>query len=77
MCRIVRADIYDEMYNIQEGRCAICNEHSTNNKKLVVDHNHRTNKVRKLLCRECNLGIGYLRESEKILSSAISYLKNI
>jgi len=39
-----------------------------------IDHNHKTGKLRGILCSLCNSAIGQLRESEDILLSAISYL---
>lgn len=39
-----------------------------------VDHNHKTNKVRGLLCKRCNMGIGYMKDNLFILSKAIQYL---
>jgi len=55
---------YNKLFNQQKGRCLICNEQ----KKLCVDHNHKTNKVRGLLCTRCNTALGkyedwYLRYS--------------
>lgn len=39
----------------QKGRCAICQRPETGfKKKLHVDHNHQTGKVRGLLCATCN-----------------------
>ena len=51
--------------------CAICKIEAT---ILHVDHNHKTGKIRALLCNQCNRGIGYLKESPEILNSAIQYL---
>jgi hypothetical protein len=65
--------MYDEMVLIQESKCAICNQ--VPDRKLVVDHNHSTNKVRSLLCDHCNQGIGLLKENIEILTSAINYLR--
>ncbi len=44
-----------KMSDWQQQRCAICNRHESEFKKrLCVDHNHRTSKVRGLLCFYCN-----------------------
>lgn len=71
---------YAELHKKQNGLCAICfkPETATRNgkvKSLAVDHCHDTGKIRGLLCSDCNTGIGKLKESEKILISAIQYLK--
>ena len=52
--------------------CQICGKDG--DVELCVDHDHKTGKVRGLLCRYCNLGIGNLQDSPKLLRSAISYL---
>jgi hypothetical protein len=44
-----------KMFKAQEGCCAICARHESQFKiKLSVDHNHKTGKVRALLCYPCN-----------------------
>ena len=68
---------YNLLFLKQEGKCAICSTHQKDLKSnLGVDHNHKTNKVRGLLCFNCNMGIGYLKDNIKTLSKAISYLKS-
>ena len=41
---------------------------------LHVDHDHRTNSVRGLLCGSCNRGIGLLQENPKHLYRAAQYI---
>lgn len=68
---------YNILFAVQEGRCKICNKHQSEFKrKLAVDHDHKTNEVRGLLCNKCNTGIGLLKEDLEILKSAISYIKD-
>jgi NAD-dependent SIR2 family protein deacetylase len=55
----------------QSHRCAICHGKP---ETWHVDHDHETRVVRGLLCNDCNLGIGRLREDPDILRAAISYL---
>ena len=64
---------YESMCGVQKGRCAVCGIRPK--KRLCVDHCHRTKKVRGLLCRQCNAGIGLLKDDPKILSKAVKYLK--
>jgi Recombination endonuclease VII len=56
----------------QSKRCAICRAILT---RPYVDHNHRTYKVRGLLCDKCNAFIGFAKESKRILRNAIKYLE--
>jgi hypothetical protein len=53
-------------------RCQICDQKPE--KKLVVDHCHKTGKVRGLLCQQCNLGLGAFRDNQDILDRAKLYL---
>ena len=67
---------YEDMYEQQEGCCAICSQHeSTFTRALAVDHCHQTGKVRGLLCVNCNVGLGNFKDSEEFLTAAIAYLK--
>lgn len=65
-----------ELYEKQQGKCAICGEIPQTERGLHVDHCHSTKVVRGLLCHGCNTGIGALKEDAKILSKAIDYLRN-
>lgn len=67
---------YQELFTKQNGRCAICQQHQLELKKrLNVDHCHRTNIVRGLLCHNCNTALGSLRDSITILDAAKLYLQ--
>jgi hypothetical protein len=66
---------YDRLYQIQGGACAICRTHQTElNKSLHVDHDHKTNIVRGLLCSSCNGGLGLFGDDTRLMADAISYL---
>lgn len=65
---------YDKMLEIHLGGCAICKQKPTD-MKLRVDHNHKTNEVRGLLCHKCNTALGLLNENEDIIWNMLEYLK--
>jgi len=69
----ITIDRYDEMYEQQDGKCAICKAEDEG--RFAVDHCHNTGKVRGLLCRSCNLGIGQLKDDIEVLTNAITYLQ--
>ena len=50
--------------------CQICGK----KEDLVVDHNHKTNVVRGILCNHCNRGIGHFLDNKSLLKLAIKYL---
>lgn len=43
-------------------------------KKLVVDHDHKTGKFRGLLCRNCNMGMGFI-DNKLWLEMALEWRK--
>jgi fructose-1,6-bisphosphatase len=51
---------YDQMLEDQHGICAICGGVNPDGKRLAVDHDHETGKVRGLLCTSCNTRLGFL-----------------
>lgn len=66
---------YREMLDIQEGKCAICQQHqSEKSRDLSVDHDHATGIVRGLLCGNCNFAIGYLGDNPDNCIRAAAYL---
>jgi len=67
----ITIDQYSEMVNKQDGRCKICHEKPD---LLAVDHCHKRNKVRALLCLKCNSGLGMFKENVDVLKRAIQYL---
>jgi|SRR5215471_1795036 len=63
---------YEELLELQDGICAICEGDLTN---WHFDHDHKTDTIRGILCNSCNRGIGYLKDSPKILRRAAKYLE--
>jgi hypothetical protein len=72
---------YENMLNRQQNKCAICGKEETAKhgngkiKRLSIDHDANTGKIRGLLCGKCNPAIGLLKHDIRILQSAIDYLK--
>ena len=64
---------YLKMLQSQNGACAICGDVKT---KYVIDHNHKTGKVRGILCHACNVGIGNLKDNSELLKKAAGYIKS-
>ena len=68
----ITLDDYNKMFNEQEGKCAICKRHQNElTRTLCVDHDHKTNKVRALLCLTCNTDVSVV---ENRLEEMTKYL---
>lgn len=70
---------YEDYLNLLEeqgGKCAICpkTENQEYHKNFNIDHDHKTGKVRGLLCNGCNTGLGLFKDNTVNLQSAINYL---
>lgn len=61
---------YNRAFEAQSGLCAICKK----NPIKAIDHCHKTNVFRGLLCTNCNMGLGLFMDNKKILKEAINYL---
>jgi hypothetical protein len=57
----------------QGGVCVICLK--AREKVLCVDHDHRTKKLRSLLCDSCNLGLGHYNDDAAAMRRAADYLE--
>lgn len=66
---------YLRMQEEQGFVCYLCKNPPSDKRNLCVDHNHKTGRVRALLCNNCNNGIGKLRDSIELLQKAVEYLK--
>ena len=55
----------------QTPECVICGDEGS----VVVDHDHRTGRVRGPLCQRCNMGLGHFRDNPDLLELAAKYLR--
>jgi hypothetical protein len=74
----ITVEQYNDMVEVQGGRCAICNKIPTGknhtSQRLAVDHDHATNTVRGLLCGTCNTTIGMIEDRPELLDRMRRYL---
>jgi len=70
---------FQEILESQQGKCAICGTTIFNGKdtKPNIDHDHKTGKIRGLLCFSCNIALGCFGEDKEVLRSALEYLEGI
>jgi hypothetical protein len=75
----ITAERFDEMLKSQDHKCACCgiafDLTGTQHNKPHVDHNHTTDEVRELLCGNCNLAAGKVKDSSEIATKLAAYLK--
>lgn len=64
---------YDILVRKQNNKCKTCHRPDPSGRKLAVDHNHITGKIRGLLCCSCNRLLGRL-EKNNLLQSFMEYL---
>lgn len=70
---------FEDLHRTQSGRCQICHKPLSLSahpeiETAYVDHNHITGKIRGILCRVCNVGLGHFQDSRLHLEQAIKYL---
>jgi len=54
----------------QGNQCAICGK----DRPLVLDHCHKTGKIRAALCGACNSGLGMFQDDPDVLCKALAYV---
>lgn len=76
------AEAFETMLKEQHNACAICGSAfgetrlKAGHRKAVVDHDHGTGLVRRLLCSKCNSILGLANDDPSVLSNAIKYLES-
>lgn len=68
---------YNQLVKDQNGVCKLCNRFRPNKraKRLCVDHDHKTGKIRGLLCDPCNRSLGVLGDTVEQFEQILDYLK--
>jgi hypothetical protein len=73
---------YDAMLEKQGGKCTCCGRPNSGRMKkngeydrMVIDHDHKTGKVRGLLCVQCNLALGVLDDSKERVELLLEYIQ--
>ncbi len=70
---------YDALLAKQGGGCAICGARPfskrAGGKRLSVDHDHNTGKVRGILCASCNFALGKMWDEAVLVQKMLDYIK--
>ena len=74
----IEEEFFEDLLKVQDYKCAICPNNLVDvdgyPKYACVDHDHKTGKVRGLLCVACNTGIGHLKDNPTLCVKAANYL---
>lgn len=70
----IAPDVFDALLMKQGSRCAICRCELDMGNHTCVDHCHSTGRIRGILCRKCNTGIGQFSDDPILLATALRYL---
>lgn len=65
---------YARRMEAQQFCCASCGDALGKDRNTHIDHDHRTGRVRGILCGGCNAGLGQFKDSIDRLERAILYL---
>lgn len=68
-------DDFRVLWDFQEGRCWACSRRFTKRLLAHIDHDHRTGKVRALLCNRCNQALGFLHDNASLLMGLYDVLR--
>ena len=71
---------YNALLRKQNFQCGICKtfdpgKNQFGNIRFAIDHDHKTGRIRGLLCQSCNHLLGKAHDSVELLQSAIEYLQ--
>lgn len=72
----VTAVQFDSLLASQGHRCAICRTSNAGGRDNTwhLDHDHKADQVRGILCQKCNIGIGCFDDQTALLANAVNYL---
>lgn len=62
------------LWDMQDGKCGICDYIFKKDGDFHIDHDHKTGRIRGLLCKDCNLGLGYFRDNIDLLHKAMKWI---
>lgn len=66
---------YNELLKKQNYVCAICHRSENKEQYLSIDHCHSSNRIRGLLCNNCNFAIGLLNDDPEVIRNAARYVE--
>jgi hypothetical protein len=71
----ISVEEYDKLYELQNGKCKVCGGINNSGRRLSIDHDHKTGKIRGLLCIKCNSAIAQVNDNINLLLKLAIYLE--
>jgi hypothetical protein len=71
----ISLDKFKSILDAQGGKCAICFSLNWHGRQPCIDHDHKSGKVRGILCHKCNLTIGMMGENAESVKRLWEYLQ--
>jgi len=73
----ITKEMFEAMVNERHGKCDICHKVPSGKRKtLQIDHDHKTNLIRGLLCNSCNMALGKFGDTPDMITSLVAYFNN-
>ena len=73
----ISGEEWESLFESQGRKCAICRAPNSGKRDWDTDHDHKTGKVRGILCSPCNTALGLFKDETGILQQAIQYLGSV
>ena len=70
----ISPEMFADMLLKSGSACTICRRSFLTTSDAHIDHDHRTGKIRNLLCAPCNMALGLLKDDPLMLIRAAQYL---
>jgi len=68
-------DEYEQLREFQDGKCHLCGVPETETGRgLFVDHDHKTGKIRGLLCCRCNVMVAWVEKNFSSIDALKDFL---
>lgn len=71
----ITLDDFENQLKEQNYTCVMCKTEITGTRQAHMDHCHTTGKIRQILCRNCNYGLGFFRDNIEVMQAGIEYIK--
>lgn len=68
-------DVEKVLRLLKANKCNVCGgQEPIKNRRLCIDHCHKSGRVRGILCSTCNRTLGLLKDNPKFLANLLNYL---